>query len=178
MGYTATLKSLNDTLTELGTPYLDLALVHRANSDLRASAMLKPVTSTSRIGTWRALQDAQQLGMIRHTGVSNYGLVYLRELEEAGLPLPRYIELEFHPWVDELQVSLVRYCQSRGIRIIAHNSLGSLGAQHSTPRVAAMAKSLSHLRRRCCSFGLLNSTWLSYQPRHQPSTWPRTWLLQ
>ena len=148
MGYTATLKSLNDTLTELSTPYLDLALVHRANSNhhansnLVAHAMLGPVTRTSRIGTWRALQDARQLGMVRHTGVSNYGLVYLRELEEAGLPLPQYIELEYHPWVDELQVSLVRYCQSKGIRIIAYNSLGSLGAQHSTPRVAALAKYL------------------------------------
>eukprot|EP00966_Prymnesium_polylepis_P332576 7388062-Prymnesium_polylepis.3 len=38
--------------------------------------------------------------------------------------MPSANELEFHPWVDEGQAELVRYCKERGIHVIAYNSLG------------------------------------------------------
>jgi|EP00966_Prymnesium_polylepis_P091560 methylglyoxal/glyoxal reductase len=113
MGFDKTLALVNSTLATLGTKWIDLMLVHRANSLPPHKQNL--VTHTMRLETWRALQAAKAAGWIRHAGVSNWDIMYLRELEEAGLPTPFANELEFHPWVSRRQMELIAYCQARGM---------------------------------------------------------------
>lgn len=140
MGFESTLQQVNDSLRDLGTSHLELVLVHRATNSLTVKgAKQQRVTRTLRIATWRALLAVQHAGLVRHIGVSNHGIVYLRELAEAGLPAPEVNEIELHPWIDARQRALLRYCRSHGIYIIAYNSLGGLGASHSTPFVASLA---------------------------------------
>ena len=141
MGFEATLRQVNKTLRDLHTPYVDLMLVHRpTNAPGPKGANQQRVTRALRLATYRALLHAQSAGLIRHVGVSNHGIIYLRELAEAGLAAPVVNEIEFHPWIDEQQWQLVRYCRSRGIHLIAYNSLGGLGASHAAPQVTKLAQ--------------------------------------
>lgn len=140
MGYEKTLRQVNSTLLDLRVSHLDLLLVHRpSNAPGVKGATQQRVTRQLRVDTWRALVDVQRAGLVQHIGVSNHGIVYLQELEEAGLPMPAVNEIELHPWVDTRQWELVRYCRARAIHIIAYNSLGGLGASRSTARVAQLA---------------------------------------
>ena len=89
MGYESTLRQVNATLASLRTRYVDLMLVHRPNNAPgRKGERDQRVTRALRLDTYRALVEAQQLGLVRFVGVSNFGIIYLRELEEAGLPPP------------------------------------------------------------------------------------------
>lgn len=143
MGYRKALLRINRTLEELATPYVDLMLIHRPHgAPNKAGARVPHVSRGMRISTWKALLHAQAMGLVRHVGVANYGIVYLRELEEAGLPPPAAQQLEFHPWIDERQWELVRFCQARGMRIIGYNSLGGLGASRSVKSVSALSAEL------------------------------------
>ena len=141
MGYHKTLMQVNETLRDLQVGYVDLMLVHRAtNAPGPKGAKQQRVTQALRLATYRALLNAKVAGLVRHVGVSNHGIVYLEEISEAGLPLPEANEIEFHPWIDERQWALVRYCRQHSIHVIAYNSLGGLGASRATPRVASLAK--------------------------------------
>lgn len=140
MGYESTLRQVNDSLRDLRASQIEMVLVHRACNALGAKgAKQQRVTWQLRLDTWRALLHAQRSGLVRHIGVSNHGIVFLRELAEAGLPPPAVNEVELHPWIDARQWELVRYCRDNGIHVIAYNSLGGLGASRSTPLVAALA---------------------------------------
>lgn len=153
MGYVETLRTVNQTLRQLRTAYVDLFLVHRANNAPGKKGDREArVTSRLRLETYRALLTAQKAGLVRHVGVSNYGILYLNELAEAGLPRPAANELEFHPFIDARQWALVRSCQSRGIHVIAYNSLGGAGGALSSvfdgtagapPRAIASAHGMS-----------------------------------
>ena len=52
-------------------------------NDGRKGARQPLLTRELRLGTWRALCDARSAGLLTVAGVSNYGIVYLREIEEA-----------------------------------------------------------------------------------------------
>lgn len=141
MGYEPTLRQVNATLEELRTPWVDLMLIHRPNNSPGPKGdKEQQVTRRLRLSSFRALLDARAAGLVRHVGVSNYGVAYLNELAEAGLPMPFANELEFHPFIETRQWALVRRCQALGIRIIAYNSLGGLGAlRDAPPTLAAIA---------------------------------------
>ena len=147
MGYAATLHQVNTSLKAMGLSYLDCVMVHRANTDGRAPAKgargaraTALITRKLRLETWRALQEARRLGLVRFAGVSNFGVAYLNELAEAGLPQPHVNELEFNPWVGARQRELVAECQRRGIRVVGYNSLGSAGAAGGAVRRLAAAR--------------------------------------
>ena len=145
MGYVGTLVAVNATLRAMKVSYLDLLLVHRPNA---APARTKPgqvkgvVTRRLRLGTWRALSEAQAAGQVRFLGVSNYGHPFLRELREAcarhGWPLPSYHELEYHPWISAEQRQLVEYSRARGMRIVGYNSLGGFKGAEADARLPAL----------------------------------------
>ena len=126
MGYDATTAEIKRSLDVLRTNYIDAVLIHRPHRALGHKGAGQPlVTRELRLGSWRALLDAKRAGLIAHAGVANWGLVYLNEMQEAGLPLPAINELEFSPWVDDRQRQLVlHHCARLGIRVIAYNSLG------------------------------------------------------
>ena len=88
MGYESTLRQVNATLASLRTRYVDLMLVHRPNNapgrkGERDRHDARPAPRHVRVSV-----EAQQPGLVRFVGVSNFGIIYLRELEEAGLPPP------------------------------------------------------------------------------------------
>lgn len=79
----------------------------------------------ARLGSWRALVEAQKAGKTRSIGVSNYGIHHLEELEEyieggggGEISVGQY---ELHPWLDHSDI--VEWCRSRGIVVEAYSPL-------------------------------------------------------
>lgn len=79
----------------------------------------------ARLGSWKALVEAQKAGKTRSIGVSNYGIHHLDELEEyiksgggGQIDVGQY---ELHPWLDRLEIA--EWLQKRNIVVQAYSPL-------------------------------------------------------
>jgi hypothetical protein len=79
----------------------------------------------ARLGTWRALVEAQKAGKIRSLGVSNFAIQHLDELEEyiksgggGEIAVGQY---EIHPWCPREDVA--EWLRSRGVVVEAYSPL-------------------------------------------------------
>ncbi|GAQ80986.1 Aldo/keto reductase family protein [Klebsormidium nitens] len=119
-GYEKARKALQESLTRLGTDYLDLYLVHWPG----ASSV--PVTSERNVHlrheTWRAMEEAFREGRCRSIGVSNFLRTHLEELLSASSVVPAVNQIEVHPYLT--QEGLREFCASKGIRVEAYSPLG------------------------------------------------------
>ncbi len=104
-----TIKSLEKSLRNLDLEYVDLYLIH------------SPHAKGKRLEQWETLISQQEIGKIKHIGVSNWGINHLEELKEKGYPLPDANQIEIHPWSQKSE--LVAYLQENNIDIIAYSSL-------------------------------------------------------
>ncbi|KAL2058084.1 hypothetical protein ABVK25_001702 [Lepraria finkii] len=113
MGYDKTKESINSSFKQTGLDYIDLYLIHAPYGGKDA-----------RNGSWRALVEAKQAGLIRSIGVSNYGVHHLNELEAYIKELEgRYGkgkggeisvgQWELHPWL--ARKDIVDWCNERGV---------------------------------------------------------------
>ncbi|KAJ6115932.1 hypothetical protein N7523_006349 [Penicillium sp. IBT 18751x] len=114
VGYEATKKSIQQSLKNAQTDYFDLILIHAPYGGKEA-----------RLGTWRALVEAQEAGQARSIGVSNYGIHHLEELEEyiqsGGGGRIEVGQYELHPWLG--RADLVQWLRQRGAIIEAYSPL-------------------------------------------------------
>ncbi|KAJ5737532.1 uncharacterized protein N7483_002657 [Penicillium malachiteum] len=114
VGYDAAKRSIQQSLENAQTSYFDLILIHAPYGGKGA-----------RLGTWRALVEAQEAGQARSIGVSNYGIPHLEELEEyiqsGGGGQIDVAQYELHPWL--ARASLVDWLRKRGVVIEAYSPL-------------------------------------------------------
>lgn len=101
-----------------------------------------------RLGSWRALLEAQSAGQIRSIGVSNYGVHHLNELEsyiktleeEHGKGKGGSIDVgqwELHPWLT--RPDIVNWCKERGVIAEAYCPLVR-GQRFGESALTALAK--------------------------------------
>lgn len=109
-GYEQALQAGKMSAALLGVDYLDLYLIHSPNTGLL-------------IETWDALLQLQKEGVVRHIGVSNFGLAHLEALASHGRPLPVINQIEMHPLVEKERQSLIDYCKKQGVLIQAYGSV-------------------------------------------------------
>ncbi|KAJ5735268.1 uncharacterized protein N7483_000393 [Penicillium malachiteum] len=130
MGYTPTKRAIRKSLQEAATDYFDLILIHAPYGGQEA-----------RIGSWRALVEAQQAGYVRSIGVSNYGVHHLEELEDyiknGGGGEISVGQWELHPWLDHSDITA--WCHSRGIVVEAYSPLAH-GERLDEPVLASIGK--------------------------------------
>lgn len=103
------LQSVEDSLRMLKTPYVDLLLVHW------------PTEHFSVEGTFKAMLTLRDQGKAMNVGVSNFPLSLMKEVvEEYRLPIFTN-QVEFHPFLDQLD--LLDYSYDHDFLITAYSPL-------------------------------------------------------
>ncbi|KAH8424339.1 aldo/keto reductase family protein [Aspergillus melleus] len=114
MGYERTKRAIDTSLKEAEQEYFDLILIHAPYGGKEA-----------RLGSWRALVEAQEAGKTKSIGVSNYGIHHLEELEqyikEGGGSAIDVGQYELHPWLDRTEIT--EWLKKRNIVVEAYSPL-------------------------------------------------------
>ncbi len=122
--------SIQASIEALRCEYLDLYLVHWPVA-IRPDAG-SPTQPTDLVAldempleeTWRGMEQALELGLARHIGVSNYSAKKLAQ----HLPMahkPEMNQVELHPYL--AQPSLLEFATKNQIHLTAYSPLGSIG---------------------------------------------------
>ena len=82
-------RSFDQTLSELGTDYVDLFLIHWP---------LPTLYDGDFVSTWKALEDFKSDGRARSIGVSNFQIHHLQELARETETTPAVNQIEVHPY--------------------------------------------------------------------------------
>lgn len=126
-------KQLDETLSQFGTPYLDLYLIHwpvpfvpgRGLIPTRADKpdQVEVDLETSLVDTWKAMLALRSTGKVRSVGVSNFTIQHLDAIIKATGEAPAVNQIEAHPLLP--QDDLVEYCKKEGIHLTAYSPLGN-----------------------------------------------------
>jgi len=73
------------------------------------------------VESFKALLDLKKQGIIRSAGVSNFGIVHLEGLRQAGLPAPSVNQIELHPY--HRNEDIVEYCREHNIAVMGYAPL-------------------------------------------------------
>eukprot|EP00048_Salpingoeca_helianthica_P004226 m.74839 g.74839 ORF g.74839 m.74839 type:complete len:365 (+) comp13111_c0_seq2:342-1436(+) len=134
IGYKEALKSVDLTLSDLDTDYIDLVLVHFpgdtfievevTSSTKKPSCFKKPDNwQKCRKETWQALEKVFNDGKARAIGVANFMVPHLQELVDLGGMLPAVNQIEFHPyWHLE---DVLDFCSEHDILVNGYAPLGA-----------------------------------------------------
>ncbi|WP_270262281.1 aldo/keto reductase [Lactobacillus panisapium] len=99
-GYEATKRAINESLKKLQLDYLDLYLIHQPYGDV--------------YGSWRAMEEAYESGMIRAIGVSNFEPDRIWDLALYNRVRPAVNQVEINPWMQ--QQDTVKFLQDKAIQ--------------------------------------------------------------
>lgn len=124
------LPAIKQTLSDLGTDYLDLYLIHwpmgfqpggkLIPTDKDGNALLDNETDLG--DTWKEMEKLVELGLAKSIGVSNFSKGQIENiLKIAKLPVSNN-QIEMHPYFG--QANLVEYCQGKGISVTAYSPFG------------------------------------------------------
>ena len=134
------------TLAALGTEYVDLYCIHW------------PVPG-KHVAAYQQLEKAQQAGLVRSLGVSNYAVEDFQELMASATVTPAINQIEINPFLHRSKT--IAFCESKGVKLQSYRSLRdgkafddgmvkAIAAKHS--RTAAQV-----LGRWCVQHGVILS---------------------
>jgi len=125
-------KSIDKTLSDLQTHYIDLMIIHSPEKN--------------DILTWKILCDYKEKGLIRNIGLSNYNLVKLKEFIK-NIDNPEYIycnQIEFNPFLNRKE--LIEYCKSLNIKVITYGNL-----YYTNYIIDAIADKMNKTKEQICA---------------------------
>lgn len=121
------LTSLRDSAQRLGVEQIDVGLIHWPNPSVGLY-----------VEAWQALVEAQQEGLVRTIGVSNFTGEHLRRIiDETGMT-PAINQIEVHPLFP--QEEMLQVDADLGILTQAWSPMGKRSAPFEAEPVAAAAK--------------------------------------
>jgi len=125
--------SVDETLANLGTDYLDLLLVHwPIHLNPEGNHPLFPTLPDSSRDvirdwdlskTWAEMESLVKKGKVRTIGVSNFSEMMLEKILPNATIVPAVNQLELH--VYNPQKGLLKFMESKGIKAQAYSPLGS-----------------------------------------------------
>jgi 2,5-diketo-D-gluconate reductase A len=116
-----TQQAIEASLKALGTPYLDLLLLHGPSNDGRSDEEIISLRQQS----WLAMEAAHKAGTLRAIGVSNFERRHIESVLEVGMTTPAVNQIEMHAQLG--QAELRAFCESHGIVVSAYGSVGAKG---------------------------------------------------
>ncbi|XP_048002182.1 aldo-keto reductase AKR2E4-like isoform X2 [Leguminivora glycinivorella] len=119
--------ALQQSLKASGLDYVDLYLMHWPmgfNDDYS-------VSKVDYMETWRGMEDAHKLGLVKSIGVSNFNQEQLGRLLNESRVHPSVLQIEVHPQLP--QTSLVSYAQSRGLVVMGYSPFGAMVSRFGAP---------------------------------------------
>ena len=123
-------RAFERTLSELGSDYVDLFLIHWP---------LPTLYDGDFVSTWQALEEFQRDGRARSIGVSNFTIEHLERLRAETDVLPAVNQIELHPYL--LNAELREYGEEHGIATEAWSPIAQ-GAVLDDPLIVAIARRL------------------------------------
>lgn len=126
MGYEEALAGIKESLERLQLDYLDLFLIHW------------PTPARDKyVDTWKAFVQAQQDGLVRSIGVSNFLPEYIDRIIEATGTTPAVNQLETHPYFQQRDIR--DHHEHQGIKLESYSPLGH-GEVLRDPVIAEIAR--------------------------------------
>lgn len=117
-GYEKTRAAITKSMENLGVDYLDLYLIHWPNPiDFRDN------WEESNSGSWRAMEEAVNKGLIRSIGVSNFHPRHMEVLLKNANITPAVNQIYLSP--SDQQEEIVTYNKENGILSQAYSPLGT-----------------------------------------------------
>jgi 2,5-diketo-D-gluconate reductase A len=113
------------SLLRLGVEYVDLYIIHW------------PQDGPTR--AWAGMERAQELGLARSIGVSNYAADELSQLTARAKVMPAVDQVQFSPF--EYRRTLLNECVRHGVALEAYSPLGT-GRHVADPTVKRIAHAL------------------------------------
>ncbi|KRN29041.1 hypothetical protein IV38_GL001257 [Lactobacillus selangorensis] len=117
-GYELTKESFEQSLSDLGTDYVNLLLIHWPNP-----IKFRENWAEANAETWHAMEEIYQAGKAKAIGVSNFRPKHLKELAKTASVAPMVDQIFLAPGV--LQPETVSYCQENNIQLEAYSPLGT-----------------------------------------------------
>ena len=117
LGCEAAINSLNRTLENLGTDYVDIYLIHWPRPDLDREDWRE-----LDIETWRAMETLHKQGKIRALGLSNFLPYHAENIINHCEIMPSVAQLEFH--AGHTQTFALNYYRSQNILLQAWSPIG------------------------------------------------------
>lgn len=123
--------ALEQTLKDLQLEYLNLYLMHWPVALKEEVGIGFPdgpdkfisLEDVPLIETWTALEEAQQKGLSKHIGISNFSVKKIKMLISQAKIKPEMNQVEMHPYLQ--QKELVAFCKENNIHLTAYSPLGS-----------------------------------------------------
>lgn len=123
-------RAFDETLTTLGTDYLDLFLIHWP---------LPMLYDGDFVSTWKVLEEFKGQGLCRSIGVSNFQPAHLDRLARETITLPAVNQIEIHPYFTNDEVRA--YNKHRGIASEAYSPIAR-GKVLDDPAVTRIAEAV------------------------------------
>eukprot|EP01117_Protostelium_nocturnum_P005101 TRINITY_DN1850_c0_g1_i1.p1 TRINITY_DN1850_c0_g1~~TRINITY_DN1850_c0_g1_i1.p1 ORF type:complete len:303 (-),score=117.76 TRINITY_DN1850_c0_g1_i1:103-1011(-) len=128
-------KAMEESLSRLGTSYVDLYLIHWPVSLVPGESLFPLREDGSRnldnenvdlATTWKAMEGLVESGKAKSIGISNAPIDKLEEILKVCKIKPACNQVELHPWL--AQNPLKEFCDKHNILLAAYSPLGSTGS--------------------------------------------------
>lgn len=130
--YDKAMAAIDDSLTKLGTDYVDLYLIHWGNP-----VATRDHWQDANAETWRAMEDILKSGKARAIGVSNYRVKHLEELKKTANTMPMVNQMFLNP--SDMQPEVTEWDTKHGLLNEAYSPLGT-GKIFQVPELKKMAE--------------------------------------
>jgi len=121
--------AIKQSLSDLQLEYLDLYLIHWPVAQKKEVPFVSKAEDFISLEvlpnelTWKGMEDAVELGLTKHIGVSNFGPKALQQLITNSKIKPEMNQVESHPYFQ--QNDMLSFCKSNNIHVTAYAPLGS-----------------------------------------------------